>query len=157
MTTTIIEPPLTLVVDASVLVAELLRESGRARLAHPALRLILPDYTWGETRYEIPRRINLLVAQGRLLREEAQALTARCFSSVEDNITTITEAAYAPLEAEARWRIARDPRDWPTVALALALGVGIWTEDRDFLGCGVASWSTSTLTQLLSLLDAREP
>jgi predicted nucleic acid-binding protein len=156
MTTTIVEPPLLLVVDASVLVADLLRESGRDRLAHPALRPVLPEYTWGETRYEIPRRISLLLSQGRLLPDEAQALTRRCFSSVEDNITTVAEAAYAPLEAEARWRIARDPRDWPTVALALTLGVGIWTEDRDFLGCGVATWSTSTLTQLLRFLDARE-
>ena len=37
--------PLRLVVDASVLVAELLRASGRARLAHPALELFLPEET----------------------------------------------------------------------------------------------------------------
>jgi predicted nucleic acid-binding protein len=156
MTTTIVEPPLTLVVDASVLVADLLRISGRARLAHPALRLVLPEYTWGEARYELPRRIRLLETQGRLLQHEAQALTWQCFSSVEENISVIPEAAYAPLEIEARWRIARDPHDWPTVALALAMGVGIWTEDRDFLGCGVATWSTNTLAQLLSFLDTRE-
>ena len=28
----------------------------------------------------------------------------------------------------------RDPDDWPTVALAIALDAAIWTHDCDFLG-----------------------
>ncbi len=44
----------------------------------------------------------------------------------------------------------RDPDDAPTVALALALGgdegeCGIWTNDGDFLGCGLPTWTTDTL------------
>ena len=94
---------------------------------------------------------------GKLTNAEAQGVKAQCFTSIEDNVTVIAEEAYSPLETEARWRIARDPRDWPTVALALALGVGIWTEDSDFLGCGIATWTTSTLTQLLAILDNNAP
>ena len=44
----------------------------------------------------------------------------------------------------------RDPDDVPTVALALALGgdedrCGIWTNDGDFLGCGLPTWTTDML------------
>lgn len=154
---TIIEPPIQLVVDARVLVGELLRASGRARLAHPALRLVLPDYTWDETRHEIPKRIGHQLRLGRLTLDEASALASECFVAVEENITLIPEVTYSPLEAEARWRIARDPNDWPTVALARGLNSGIWTEDNDFLGCGIATWSTATLTRLLAILDAAQP
>jgi hypothetical protein len=57
----------------------------------------------------------------------------------------VAEAAYGAYEAEARDRIPRDPNDWPTVALALARGIGIWTVDQDFFGCGVPVWTTVTL------------
>ena len=46
---------------------------------------------------------------------------------------------------EARVRIPRDPDDWPIVAAALSLDWPIWTEDRDFFGCGVATWITNTV------------
>ncbi len=49
--------PLRLVVDASVLVAEPLRACGRARLAHPAVELFIPEETWGEVRHELPQRV----------------------------------------------------------------------------------------------------
>ena len=36
----------------------------------------------------------------------------------------------------------RDKDDWPILAAALALDCPIWTEDTDFFGCGVATWTT---------------
>ena len=46
-------------------------------------------------------------------------------------------------ESEARERLGkRDPDDWPLVASALALQCPIWTEDTDFFGCGVATWTS---------------
>jgi predicted nucleic acid-binding protein len=51
---------------------------------------------------------------------------------------------YGGFEAEARRRLgARDPDDWPILAAALALGCPIWTEDTDFFGCGVATWTSN--------------
>ena len=41
----------------------------------------------------------------------------------------------------------RDPDDWPILAAALALDCPIWTEDRDFFGVGVATW-TSDLVEI---------
>ena len=36
----------------------------------------------------------------------------------------------------------RDEDDWPVLATALALEYPIWTEDADFFGTGVATWTT---------------
>lgn len=56
-----------------------------------------------------------------------------------------------PLEAEwleeygavAKARLAgRDPDDWPVLAAALALSCPIWTQDADFFGVGVATWTS---------------
>jgi predicted nucleic acid-binding protein len=50
---------------------------------------------------------------------------------------------YGDFEMEARKRIgSRDPDDWPILACALALNCPIWTEDTDFFGCGVATWTS---------------
>lgn len=46
---------------------------------------------------------------------------------------------------EALSRLPRDARDWPVVALALSLDAEILTEDEDFFGCGVATWTVETL------------
>ena len=45
------------VADASVLVAELLRERGRALLTTPNLRVVVAEEQWDETLHELDRRI----------------------------------------------------------------------------------------------------
>jgi predicted nucleic acid-binding protein len=45
---------------------------------------------------------------------------------------------------EALARI-RDPADWPALALALQLDCAIWTEDQDFFGSGVPTWTSQTV------------
>lgn len=50
------------------------------------------------------------------------------------------------VESEARARIVqRDERDWPGLAAALLLQCPIWTEDQDFFGTGVPTWTTATV------------
>jgi len=39
----------------------------------------------------------------------------------------------------------RDADDWPALALAMQLECAIWTEDQDFFGTGVATWTTNTV------------
>jgi len=57
---------------------------------------------------------------------------------------------YGQFELEARERIdKRDPDDWPILASALALGCPIWTEDTDFFGCGLATWTTDRVQMFL--------
>jgi len=58
---------------------------------------------------------------------------------------------YGAREASARARIEiRDPDDWPVVACALTLGCPVWTEDLDFFGCGVATWTTDRVELFLA-------
>lgn len=62
-----------------------------------------------------------------------------------------------PLRAEALRRIGRrDPDDWPIIAAALALDCSIWTEDKDFFGAGVATW-TSDLVEIYLSGDQPDP
>ena len=145
---------LRLVVDAGVLVAALLRTKGRARLAHPEHELFMTEQVQSEVRHELPRRIALLSQMAGLTDEERWLLATQCFAAIETTIAVAPEATYLAAEAEARWRIARAQNDWSSVALALILEAGIWTEDRDYFGCGLATWTTDTLTRFLEVLDS---
>jgi hypothetical protein len=95
-----------------------------------------------------PRRVGAFVRHRGLDAEAGQSLVDRCFQAVDATLVVVPEVAYQPLEEEARWRCARDPEDWPIVALALSLDLGVWTEDEDFLGTGVgqpARWTGGCL------------
>jgi predicted nucleic acid-binding protein len=133
-----------LVVDASVLVAELARVRGRRLLRHRELELYITDRISSEVRHEVPRHVHEMERHGRL-RGDATSLIDECFGLVETNLTIVPLDVYVRIEPVARRRIPRDPTDWPTVALALVLEADIWTHDHDFLGCGVATWTTETL------------
>lgn len=39
--------------------------------------------------------------------------------------------------------------DWPALALALQLECAIWTEDQDFFGIGIATWTSNTVVRYL--------
>jgi len=66
--------------------------------------------------------------------------------------TVVSRDLYGDFEAEARKRLAaRDPDDWPILAAALALGCPIWTEDTDFFGCGVATWTSASIDSFLPI------
>ncbi len=138
-----------LVVDTSVLVGELLRASGRHRLGDERLELFLPEEMWNEVRIELPRRIAAFTRRRGLDRSLGDDLSSACLDAVEANVVIVDEGIYAALEDEARARSLRDPTDWPVVAGALALSADIWTNDNDFLGTGVATWTTETLKRWL--------
>lgn len=63
-------------------------------------------------------------------------------------------ADYDDRRQEAEQRIAaRDPDDWPTVALALKLGLPVWSQDKDLTTAGLDVFTTGEL--LDGLRDAR--
>lgn len=134
-----------LVVDTSVIIGELLRASGRARIGDERLELFLPERMWDETQVELPRRVRTFARRRALDTAVAHLLIDRCIEAVEANVAILEHAVYAAVEDEARARSHRDPDDWPVVASALALSAAIWTNDNDFLGTGVATWTTETL------------
>lgn len=134
-----------LVVDTSVLVADLLRVRGRERLSDHRLDLCLPEHTLGEVHVELPRRIGAVAASAGLEAVERDDLLVLCLDAVNNNLAVVAAEVYSPFEEEAVARSQRDPADWPVVACALALSAAVWTNDNDFLGTGVPTWTTSTL------------
>ena len=65
-------------------------------------------------------------------------------------VELIGSEVFSEFEAEARERLGgRDPDDWPILAAALALGCPVWTEETDFFGCGVATWTTDRVQMYL--------
>jgi len=74
--------------------------------------------------------------------------------SVLDQISLIVEpvdrSLYEDYQEIARARVLpRDPDDWPVAAVALLLGLPIWTEDQDFFGSGIATWTTDRVELFL--------
>jgi predicted nucleic acid-binding protein len=100
---------------------------------------------WDEMRVELPRRIAAFARRRGLDRSVADELAARCLEAVESNVVILDRAVYAAAEFEALARSRRDPDDWPVVAAALVLSAGVWTNDNDFLGTGLPTWTTDTL------------
>lgn len=65
---------------------------------------------------------------------------------VASYLIIVSDETLADAADTAKPRIAsRDPDDWLYVALALVLDCPIWTEDKDFFGCGVPIWTTATV------------
>ena len=68
-------------------------------------------------------------------------------------VLSVPDDVYEGRRAEALLRIeSRDPDDWPILAAALVVDCPIWTEDRDFFGVGVPTWTTDRVELYL---DAR--
>ena len=134
-----------LVVDTNILVAELLRKRGRALISSQSLELFLAEKMKNEAQYELQKRIYIIVNKANLTQKEGQFQLELALGLINNRITTVPLSDYQSFEAEARKRIPRDPNDWETVALALALPAAIWTEDYDFFGCGCPTWTTETL------------
>lgn len=139
-----------LVIDASSAVAEALRARGLALFRDARLELYMSEAAWSETRHELRRRVGVIATRQRLSADEQEALYGTALGTLETCLHIIPAEAYAPLETTARARIPADPDDWPSVALALALEIGIWTEDRDFFGSGLATWRTPILQHALT-------
>ncbi|AXC15045.1 hypothetical protein ACPOL_5799 [Acidisarcina polymorpha] len=68
------------------------------------------------------------------------------FQAVGSVVERIPAADYSAFDEAAMRRVAtRDSDDWPVLAIALLLKAPIWTEDRDFFGTGVATWTTNNV------------
>ncbi len=139
-----------LVVDANILVAELIRKRGRELILHPAWKLYIAEKAWEEACYELEKRINIMINRGSFSEKTGRDLLKDAFALAEQKTFLIPYEFYYPYQSIALSRIPRDPDDWPTVAVALFLQTGIWTSDQDFFGCGMATWTTETLISYLT-------
>ncbi|HKD07150.1 MAG TPA: PIN domain-containing protein [Bryobacteraceae bacterium] len=129
-----------LVLDANILIRAVLGQRVRRVLeAHAeSISFFVPDSALAEAEEHLAA---LVVKRGG---DPELALAA--LKGMAGLATIVDADQYADFEAEARKRLGtRDPEDWPILAAALALGCPIWTEDTDFFGCGVATWTSDSI------------
>lgn len=131
-------PNRALVVDANILVRAVLGTRVRQVIETYAgsVSFFVPETAYSEAE----EHLTTLVVRRGGHPEKALAL----LRSLGGLVDLIGAEVYGAFEMEARERLGpRDPEDWPILASALALGCPIWTEDTDFFGCGVATWTSN--------------
>ena len=137
-------PGKALVVDANILVRAVLgkRVRGVIETYCDAVSFFVPEAAYAEAEEHLAE----LVAKHSGDPDKAHAFLRELRQLVE----LVGSDVYGEFEVEARERLGRrDPDDWPILASALALGCPIWTEDTDFFGCGVATWTSSRVQMFL--------
>lgn len=129
-----------LVVDANILLRAVFGVRVRVLLNDYAdtTRFYAPDIYFEEARKHIPA-ISLLKRVDPLAAFEFLELANRL-------VEPVSRTFYVEHEAAARRRIAAsDSDDWPVVASSLLLNCPVWTEDQDFFGTGIATWTTQNV------------
>lgn len=134
-----------LVLDANILIRAVLgRHVRHLILDHAAtVRFYAPDVAYADARHYLP---GLLIKRG---------IDAQPALDVLDHLETLVRpleaGLYESVQAEALRRIAtRDADDWPVLACALILDCPVWTEDADFFGTGVATWTSDRVALYLT-------
>ncbi len=140
-----------LLLDANILIRAVLGSRVLGLLLKYAGRIefMAPDVAFQEARKHLPS-----ILDARKIPAPAAMTTLDLLMLLVQTVETET---YASFETAARERIGkRDVEDWPVLAGALALGCPIWTEDTDFFGCGVATWTTDRVELYLAKTAERE-
>jgi predicted nucleic acid-binding protein len=98
-------------------------------------RFYTPDVALGDARKYVVAILEL--------RQVNSSLGLSVLDQLAGLVEQVDRSLYEQHEQAARERIDRcDPDDWPVVAVALLLRLPIWTEDQDFFGSGMATWTT---------------
>ena len=133
-----------IVLDANILIRAILGKRVRRILemhAHTA-GFLAPDTVFSEAGTHLPEIL--------LRRGIAPAAALTVLEELRAFVGCVEAEIYAPMEPAARQRLRnRDEDDWPVLAAALVLDCPIWTEDTDFFGTGVATWTTDRVELLL--------
>jgi predicted nucleic acid-binding protein len=137
-------PGKSLVLDANILVRAVLGKRVREVVEKYAeeASFFVPDVAFAEAEEHLPDLV---------IKHAGDPGKAFAFlRTLGRLVEVIGSDVYGEFETEARERLAqRDPEDWPILAAALALGCPIWSEDTDFFGCGVATWTSSNVHRFL--------
>ncbi len=133
-----------LVLDANILIRAVLGRRVRTIITTygNTMEFFAPDVAFAEATEHLP---NVLAKRGTAV-EPAMGL----LESLGEVIQAVGFETYSASEEDARRRlVGRDPDDWPVLATALVLDCPIWTEDTDFFGAGVATWTTDRVELFL--------
>lgn len=140
-----------LVLDANILM--------RAVLGHRVRQIIdtyfeqatffAPEVAFADAERHLPA-----VVRKRGGDDAAVAEALATLAAVGENVEVVDRDGYDAHQAEALARIEkRDPDDWPILATALALDCPVWTEDNDFFGTGVPTWTSDRVELYLKAKD----
>lgn len=130
-----------LVLDANILVRAVLGRRVLSLLETYAERVHFhaPETAYAEASAHLPE---ILTGRG-FAPQAVSRLVEQTLGRLPMLVTPMPHEVYADLEHEARRRlVGRDEADWPALALGLRLGCPIWTEDQDFFGSGIPTWTT---------------
>lgn len=141
-----------IVLDANILIRAVLGRRVRDLVLDHAshIRFFAPDVAYADARKYLPP----LLAKRGISGDAA----IQVFDRLEPIISTIDASAYLDMQEAALKRISiRDADDWPVLACALILDCPIWTEDADFFGAGVATWTTDRVALYFASNDEQLP
>ncbi len=134
-------PTKTIILDANILIRAVLGKRVRELIINNSSQVLFfaPDVAYADAKKYLPQ---LLSKRGMDIQPAMDVL-----EKLEKIVISINSNMYQHMEMESLERISsRDIHDWPVVACALLFECPIWTEDKDFFGTGVATWSTDRVS-----------
>ena len=134
-----------IVLNANILIRAVLSRRVRELIVDSAdvVQFFAPDVAYADARKYLP---SLLKKRGV---ESAPAMAV--LDALESIVRPLELGVYEGLKTQALQRIAiRDADDWPVLACALTIGCPVWTEDADFFGTGVATWTSDRVELYLA-------
>lgn len=134
--------------DANILIRAVMGTRVRTLIAAYGehVKLYSPDVAFSDARSHLPA----IMSKRKLSKPTLEVL-----SEIEASVESVPFESYAIHRRESERRIsARDIDDWPVLACALLLDCPIWTEDADFFGAGVATWTTDRVSLYLHASDS---
>jgi predicted nucleic acid-binding protein len=148
-----VEPAKAAVLDANILLSYALGVRARHLVDVYAgeVWFCAPQVAFDDARRNLD---DIAVRRGWNLEKRANG---RALLDALDDVIHIVDADTYTLERDEAWRriATRDSDDWPIAATALVISAPIWTEDNDFFGTGIATWTTDRVELYLS--DERPP
>ena len=134
-----------IVLDANILIRAVLGKRVRELIVDSAdvVQFFAPDVAYADARKYLP---SLLEKRG-VKSEPAMAV----LDALESIVRPLELGVYEGLKIQALQRIAiRDADEWPVLACAMTIGCPVWTEDADFFGTGVATWTSDRVELYLA-------
>ncbi len=133
-----------LAADANVLLSEVIGGRARLVLTHPQIEELLTTATV----FAEVEEYALELGRKRKIAPEALMLAVASLP-----VSIVAREVYKRSIARAKRAIGRrDPDDIELLALAMHFKIPLWSNDDDFLGCGVQRLTTA---ELLKMLDVK--
>ena len=126
-----------IVLDANILIRAVLGTRVRELILEntATVKFFSPDVAYADARKYLPALLEKRGVQS--------AVAMAVLDTLESIVQPLEFNLYADLQQQALQRISmRDADDWPVLACAMTIGCPVWTEDADFFGTGVATWTS---------------